>query len=53
MLKVHDGLNAHGVIGDERKPDVIRLAPTALYNTAEDCDKAAKHLDEVFQSLAT
>lgn len=53
MLKAFDGLKTHGVIGDERKPDVIRLAPTALYNTAEDCDKAAKYLEEVFQSLST
>lgn len=53
MLKAFDGLKAHGVIVDERKPDVIRLAPTALYNTSEDCDKAVKYLDEVFQSLSS
>ncbi|VDB82800.1 unnamed protein product [Peniophora sp. CBMAI 1063] len=52
MLKIFDGLKAHGVIGDERKPDVIRLAPTALYNTSEDCDKAARHLEEVFENLS-
>ncbi|TFY70378.1 hypothetical protein EVG20_g2647 [Dentipellis fragilis] len=51
MIKVYEGLKAFGVIGDERQPDVIRLAPTALYNTPADCDKAATRLDEVFSSL--
>ncbi|KAA1474918.1 kynureninase [Dentipellis sp. KUC8613] len=51
MMKVYEGLKAFGVIGDERQPDVIRLAPTALYNTPADCDKAATRLDEVFSSL--
>lgn len=30
-------LESRGVIVDERKPDVIRVAPAPLYNTFEDC----------------
>ncbi|KAK3938366.1 Kynureninase 2 [Diplogelasinospora grovesii] len=30
-------LETRGVIVDERKPDVIRVAPAPLYNTFEDC----------------
>ena len=51
MQSVYDGLKSFGVIGDERQPDVIRLAPMALYNTFEDCDWAAHCLDEVFRLL--
>ncbi|MEO6967888.1 MAG: kynureninase [Rhodanobacteraceae bacterium] len=30
-------LNAHGVLGDWREPDVMRLSPAPLYNTYRDC----------------
>jgi kynureninase len=32
-----DHLNANGIIGDWREPDVIRIAPTPLYNRYIDC----------------
>jgi len=51
MERIFDGLKERGVIGDERRPDVIRLAPKPLYNTFEDCFWAAKALDEAFESL--
>lgn len=47
MEKVFTGLREWGVIGDDRKPDVIRLAPTPLYNTEEDVEAAAKYLDVI------
>ena len=31
-----DHLAAHGVLGDWREPDVIRISPAPLYNTFED-----------------
>jgi len=51
MEEVFHGLRKRGVIGDERQPEVIRLAPIPLYNTFEDCYRAAQALDEAFGSL--
>jgi len=51
MHKVLEGLQSYGVIGDERHPNVIRLTPTALYNTVQDCENGAKYLEEVLKEL--
>ncbi|KAF8557252.1 kynureninase [Imleria badia] len=51
MQEIFDYLLSKSVVGDERKPDVIRLAPTPLYNTKLDCERAALALEEGFQSL--
>ena len=51
MHKVLEGLRSYGVIGDERHPNVIRLTPTALYNTVHDCENGAKYLEEVLKEL--
>jgi len=51
MQKVHKRLGSYGVITDERQPDVIRMAPTALYNTIRDCENAAKYLEEALKEL--
>ncbi|WIG55973.1 MAG: Kynureninase [Rhodanobacteraceae bacterium] len=32
-----DHMAAHGVLGDWREPDVMRIAPAPLYNTFADC----------------
>ncbi len=41
---VHAALQAAGVIGDWREPDVIRLAPAPLYNTYGEVERAIGHL---------
>ena len=43
LSKVMAGLEAVGVVLDERKPDVIRIAPTPLYNTFEDVWRFMKY----------
>lgn len=52
MPKVLKLLEEQGVIGDSRKPDVIRLAPTALYNTFEDVERAAAVLEDALTALS-
>ncbi|SEM21187.1 Kynureninase [Luteibacter sp. UNCMF331Sha3.1] len=38
-------LERHGVIGDWREPDVIRLSPTPLYNRYTDCLDAVEAIE--------
>lgn len=40
------GLEARGVLVDERRPNVIRVAPAALYNSFEDVYKFVRAFDE-------
>jgi kynureninase len=53
MTPLMQRLKAKGVICDERRPDVLRLAPTPLYNTFEDCRRAAGELEAILNSLYT
>jgi len=46
MDRVFAELLARGVVGDERRPNVIRLTPIALYNRFDDCLQARVALDE-------
>ena len=52
MRTVFKYLSENGVIGDEREPDVIRLAPTPLYNTLKDCEEAAAVLEKAFNVMS-
>ena len=45
-------LRARGVVPDFRKPDVIRLAPSPLYNTFSECWQALQALKEIATSKA-
>ncbi|KAI8058994.1 kynureninase [Gongronella butleri] len=51
MMDVFDGLHAHGVICDERKPTVIRLAPVPLYNSYQDVYRGVTCLKEVMDKV--
>lgn len=41
---LHEALSRDGVVSDFREPNVIRIAPTPLYNTFHDCWRFAKIL---------
>ncbi|GAA5963018.1 hypothetical protein JCM8115_002591 [Rhodotorula mucilaginosa] len=43
---IFDRMRSRGVLGDERRPGVIRFAPVPLYNTYSDALQAAQALDE-------
>lgn len=51
MSRVLKGLAEHGVVGDSRKPDVIRLAPCALYNLWEDVERGVRVLEGVLEGI--
>jgi len=42
---LYEHLNQHGVVSDWREPDVIRLAPTPLYNGYQDCLRAVQVIE--------
>lgn len=44
---VADRLKAHRVIPDYRPPNIVRLAPVALYNTFADVCTALEHLEDI------
>ena len=51
MQKVLDNLKENGVVVDERKPDVIRVAPVPLYNTFEEVWHFATILDGAIEGV--
>lgn len=51
MLTVFDELEKQGIVGDERKPSVIRLAPNHLYNTHAEVVHVVDSLDKILSEL--
>lgn len=51
MQQVFDRLDKLGIIGDERQPDVIRLAPNHFYNTHEQVLAVVKEIDAIMKSI--
>jgi len=46
MPRVFDRMVAKGLVGDERHPNVIRLAPVVLYNTFSEVGRAVEILND-------
>jgi len=46
-MRITEALRARGVVPDFRPPNIIRVAPTALYNTYHDVWKVAHFLKEI------
>lgn len=51
MMDVFNALQARGVVVDDRKPTVIRVAPTPLYNSFKDCYVFVQVLSEVMNEI--
>lgn len=50
---VMDALLARSVIADDRKPNVIRVAPAPLYNSYEDCVNFVEAFEEALVGTST
>jgi kynureninase len=42
-------LHEHGIVGDWREPDVIRMAPVPLYNSFSDIERLAEHFHRFYE----
>lgn len=51
MEKVFNNLRDNGIICDERRPNVIRLAPVPLYNTPEQVEIVCKLLESALNTF--
>ncbi len=49
-MRICEALKARGIIADFRPPDIIRVAPVALYNTFIELWELARHLREIIKS---
>lgn len=50
MPRVFDRMIKQGLTGDEREPNVIRLAPVALYNTFEEVGRSVEILESALDA---
>ena len=51
MMPVFNHLASQGVVVDERKPDVIRVAPLPLVNSFEDCWQFVRALERALDHV--
>jgi len=49
-LRINEALKARGVVPDFRKPDIIRIAPIALYNTYYEIWSVVQHLKDIIDN---
>jgi kynureninase len=49
-MRISAALRARGVVPDFRPPDIIRVAPVALYNTFAELWELIRHLQEIIES---
>ncbi len=49
-LRINEALKTRGIIPDFRAPDIIRIAPVALYNTFEEVWTVAKSLTNIIEN---
>jgi len=49
-LRIAEALRARGVVPDFRPPDIIRIAPVALYNTFGELLTLVRHLREIVET---
>jgi len=49
-MRINEALKARGVVADFRPPDIIRIAPIALYNTYEEIWRIVKNLREIIDN---
>lgn len=52
MEQVFQYLHDHAIICDERRPNVIRLAPTPLYNTFKEVEIVVQRVNEALDAIA-
>ncbi|KAI9006677.1 kynureninase [Phycomyces nitens] len=51
MIEIFEELQKRGVICDERKPTVIRIAPVPLFNSFEDVWRAVSSLGDILDKI--
>ncbi|MCX6574607.1 MAG: kynureninase [Candidatus Aminicenantes bacterium] len=49
-LRIAEALRAHGIVPDFRPPDIVRIAPIALYNTFTELWTLVRHLREIVET---
>jgi kynureninase len=51
VSEVHAEMEKHGIVCDYRQPNVIRIAPVALYNTFSEMHQFVTILDKIIHSI--